>query len=165
MNYVESSSSGDYGAFRFYAKRFNSQDRMALIEAAPGMIVFVRLQLLSTTGIQPGSSRRGVACIWTSWGLLHEHAFLREGEGRQRGRCEICCSLGWSRKTKSRPFLDGFSNIWRRGRDLNPRTGFKPRYPLSRRAPSANSATSPQNGEVNVCPVPVKEKNCFSPNL
>lgn len=48
---------------------------------------------------------------------------------------------------------------WRRGRDLNPRTGFKPRYPLSRRAPSANSATSPQHGLIAARRQSVKKKS------
>ena len=34
--------------------------------------------------------------------------------------------------------------IWRRGRDLNSRYRFKPVYSLSRRAPSADSDTSPR---------------------
>jgi len=32
----------------------------------------------------------------------------------------------------------GSAVYWRRGRDLNPRTGFKPRYPLSRRVIGPN---------------------------
>ncbi len=38
-----------------------------------------------------------------------------------------------------------WSEIWRRGRDLNPRYRFKPVYSLSRRAPSAGSDTSPHD--------------------
>ena len=54
------------------------------------------------------------------------------------------------------------TKFWRRGRDLNPGYRFKPVYALSRRAPSANSDTSPTLRTYSVGTVLYSKEECLS---
>ena len=85
-------------------------------------------------------------------GDFNVHRWSRGNAQLNQRMCTVFCRTLAKRRSPEFHVIIGVQGFfgciwtkkWRRGRDLNPRYRFKPVYSLSRRAPSADSDTSPE---------------------